>query len=147
MSDAWFFFQDATPQNVVCKLCLSEKKTIAQTTDNRFNNTTRLLDHLKKRHASNDEYIKFQNKKNNAKKLEQTQLKIIDNNLSSINHRVHPTDENINFLIAEFIILDCQAYNVVENEGFKALMKLAFPRYKLPGREFFKELISKINEK
>ncbi len=38
--------------------------------------------------------------------------------------------------IADFIVSDCQAYNVVEDEAFKALIKLAFPNYKLPGREF-----------
>ena len=46
---------------------------------------------------------------------------------------VNLTDELIHKKIAEFIVSDCQAYHVVEDEGFKALIKLAFPKYLLPG--------------
>jgi hypothetical protein len=35
--------------------------------------------------------------------------------------------------------LDCKAYNVVENEAFEKLIKIAFPRYHLPGGDFFKK--------
>ena len=42
---------------------------------------------------------------------------------------------------------DCQAYYVVEDEGFKALIKIAFPKCKLPGRDFFKAFVSKLFDK
>ncbi len=77
----------------------------------------------------------------------QTTLNIRDNSLSSTDYRIHPSDEQINNFIVEFNVLDCQAYNVVENEAFKKLTKIAFPRYHLPGRDFFKKLISDLHEK
>jgi hypothetical protein len=76
----------------------------------------------------------------------QTTLNIRDNS-STIDYRIHPSDEQINNLIAEFILLDCQAYYVVETEAFQKLIKIAFPRYHLPGRDFFKKLIFDLHEK
>ena len=61
----------------------------------------------------------------------QTTLNIVENKLQNTNNHII-TDEEIHEKIAEFIISDCQAYNVVEDESFKALIKLAFPKYKLP---------------
>ena len=78
-------------------------------------------------------------------KMFQTKLNVSQNILG--NTKVNLTDELIHEKIAEFIVSDCQAYHVVEDEGFKALIKLAFPKYNLPGREFFKSFISKLFEK
>ena len=75
----------------------------------------------------------------------QTKLNISDKNLS--NTSVNLTDELIHEKIAEFIVSDCQAYHVVEDEGFKGLIKIAFPKYKLPGREFFKTFVTKLFDK
>jgi hypothetical protein len=138
MSDVWNFYKDKTPNSAICVLC--DKKI------NRCNNTSRLIDHLKKSHHTNDQVIKVILKKQEINS-KQTTLNIRDNSLSTTDYRIHPSDEQINNLIAEFIVLDCQAYNVVENEAFKKLIKIAFPRYHLPGRDFFKKLISDLHEK
>jgi hypothetical protein len=45
------------------------------------------------------------------------------------------------------IILDLQPFSIVEDDGFKALIKLAFPKYKLPGRKYFSSLIEKMHQK
>ena len=148
MSDAWKFFKDATPNSAVCKLCLNESKSIEASTIKRYNNTSHLFRHLNKCHKHDPMYVKYTENLDEAKdKFMQSEINITDNKISKTDFRVHPSDDMINQLIAEFIILDCQAFNVVENEGFKAIIKLGFPKYKLPGREFFKELISKIHEK
>jgi hypothetical protein len=39
------------------------------------------------------------------------------------------------------------AYHVVEDEGFKAQIKIAFLKYKLPGRDFIKSFVSKLFDK
>jgi hypothetical protein len=69
-------------------------------------------------------------------------LNIFENSIGKF--KVNVTDEMIHEKIADFIVSNCQAYNVVEDEAFKALTKLAFPNYKLPGREFFKSFIAEI---
>jgi hypothetical protein len=43
--------------------------------------------------------------------------------------------------------LDCKAYNVVENEAFEKLIKIAFPRYRLPGGDFLKKFVYDLNDK
>jgi hypothetical protein len=134
MSNVWQYSQDATPKSADCKIC---SKTI-----NRCNNTTRLHDNLKKFHGDNEQY-----KKSVTQKLVQTELNVKENTLSAFDFRIHPCDLQIHNLIAEFIILDCQAYNVVENNAFKSLIKVAFPKYKLPGREFLIKFINDIHEK
>jgi hypothetical protein len=50
MSEVWNFYKDKTPNSAIC--VLSVKKI------NRCNNTNRLIDHLKKRHHTNDRVIK-----------------------------------------------------------------------------------------
>ncbi len=61
-------------------------------------------------------------------------MNVEENTLSAFDFRIHPCELQIHNLIAEFIKLDCQAYNVVENNAFKSLIKVAFQNYKLPGR-------------
>ena len=80
----------------------------------------------------------YQTYKKNAEKREklkqtakQTTLNIFENRIGKC--KVNVTDEMIHEKIADFIVSDCQAYNVVEDEAFKALIKQAFPNYKLPG--------------
>jgi hypothetical protein len=80
-------------------------------------------------------------------KVIQTTLNIVDNVIGDSKVYKNPSDDEINEKIADFIVSDCQAYRVVEDDGFKALIKLAFPKYKLPGREFFKSFITKLYEK
>ena len=44
------------------------------------------------------------------------------------------------------IALDCQPFSIVEDVGFKALIKLVAPHYVLPGRKFFTSMIEKMYE-
>ena len=84
-------------------------------------------------------------KKKEQQKLNQTTINFFDN--KNYKPYTHASDDQIHETIAEFIISDCQAYRVVEDEGFKNLIKLAFPKYDLPGREFFKSFITKLYDR
>ena len=53
-------------------------------------------------------------------KFIQSEINITDKKISKTEFRVHPSDEMINQLIAEYIILDCQAFNV-ELNGYGSL--------------------------
>jgi hypothetical protein len=44
------------------------------------------------------------------------------------------------------IITDTQPYSMVEDKGFLALMKFAFPHYKVPCRNYFVSYIEKLYE-
>jgi hypothetical protein len=43
--------------------------------------------------------------------------------------------------------LDTQPYSIVEDLGFQALIKLAFPHYELPGIKYFTSYVADWSEK
>jgi hypothetical protein len=45
------------------------------------------------------------------------------------------------------IFIDTQSFSIVENLGFQALIKLAFPHYELPGRKYFTTYVADLSEK
>lgn len=44
------------------------------------------------------------------------------------------------------IIKDLQPYSVVEDDDFKNLIKLSYPKYDLPGRKYFVNYVNKVYE-
>ena len=53
----------------------------------------------------------------------------------------HPRAQAISTAIGEMMALDCQPFSIVEDEGFKRLMKLVAPKYVLPSRRHFAETV------
>ena len=53
----------------------------------------------------------------------------------------HPRAKAISFRIAEMIAVDLQPFSVVEDPGFCRLMKELEPRYSLPSRRYFSDVI------
>ena len=47
----------------------------------------------------------------------------------------------ITFAMAQFIVKDLRPYVVVENEGFKNLIKVLEPKYSIPSRQHFSEKV------
>jgi zinc finger BED domain-containing protein 4 len=45
------------------------------------------------------------------------------------------------------IFLGTQPFSIVENLGFQALIKLAFPDYEFPGRIYFTTYVADLSEK
>ena len=86
------------------------------------------------------------NEKNKEQqKLSQTIINFFKNKNSKSDS--HPSNEQIHETIVEFIKSDCQAYRVVEDDGFKSLIKLPYTlKYDLPSREFFKSFITNYME-
>ena len=167
-SDVWMFFKEPTPKTAVCSLCLKQNLSKEKSTVNRNDNTSHLWRHLDDFHSTDHvckiyfliilnnnfcskAYKNYKEITNNTQKekqkVMQTTLNIVNNVIGSARVYKQPSDDEINEKIADFIVSDCQAYSVVEDDGFIALIKLAFPKYKMPGREFFKSYITKLYEK
>lgn len=53
----------------------------------------------------------------------------------------HPRAQSISKAIGAMMALDCQPFSVVEDKGFRQLMKLVAPKYVLPSRRYFSENI------
>jgi len=52
----------------------------------------------------------------------------------------HPVSHKITQYVAEMISLDNQPFSMVEDSGFKRLIEVLEPRYKLPCRQYFAEV-------
>ena len=52
----------------------------------------------------------------------------------------HPMSLKITRYVAEMIALDNQPFSIVEDNGFKQLVEVLEPRYKLPSRRYFTEV-------
>ena len=49
----------------------------------------------------------------------------------------HPLAQKITRLIGEMVVVDCQPFSIVEDEGFVKLVKELQPRYQIPSRKYF----------
>lgn len=110
-------------------------------------NTTNLIGHLKSRHeAVYGDYLQAdQKRKNEAAKKAQTPGKTqtsIDTAFEKAKQL--PPDsakaKQITNKVMEFIALDDQPFSVVEDVGFRSLIKFMEPRYTLPSRRHFAEV-------
>ena len=54
----------------------------------------------------------------------------------------HPMAQKITRLNEEMVVVDCQPFSFVENEGFAHLVKELQPRYQIPSRIFFSTIDS-----
>ena len=53
----------------------------------------------------------------------------------------HPTTRRITRAVAKMIALDNQLFSIVDDLGFKNLVRVLEPRYNLPSRRYFAEVI------
>ena len=137
----------------ICSLC---SKQVPRGGDNTKSYTTsNIVHHLKSKHP--EEHKKYeelkatrekQNKDKQATKLgsgDESKLKQVT--LAEAKELRLPWDINdhrakfIHFKIAEMIALDCQPYSVVDDSGFKALVHALEPKYQIPSRRYFCEVV------
>ncbi|XP_058249716.1 E3 SUMO-protein ligase ZBED1-like [Hemibagrus wyckioides] len=132
-SKVWEYFSFNTKNGkidksvVVCSRCKCKLKY--------FGNTINLSNHLRRRHAIKGE----------IPAAAPTAASISGSYLRSPNLFGQTLPENSNRAksitasIARFICKDMRPYSVVENTGFREMINILEPRYKIPSRQFFSE--------
>ena len=144
-SKVWKYFEKNSKDNECAKFkqCPRESNEIK-----RANNTSNLWSHLQLNHKH--EYKELNG--NNNKENNQTELLINKSTSTSANNSIvnmlttskPVSKEKIDRLIADMIIIDTQPYSIVEDNGFLALLSVAFPYYKVPCRNYFVNYIEKL---
>ena len=145
-STIWLFFivdiNDKT--KAVYKVC-REKVSRGGSVPKTFN-TSNLRKHLKAHPEKYKELIEREKEKDESQSSKNTDTQkqvtlealIEKRKLYSIDH---PRAKAILFRIAEMIAVDLQPFSVVEDPGFCRLMKELEPRYSLPSRRYFSDVI------
>lgn len=159
-SSVWKYFKidPADQRKVLCDLCnckISRGGTTAKTYT-----TTNMIAHLRSQHTT--KYNEFQAELATVKKrsasatsptcststaqseLEATHVQATLEQCASMKEAWpidHPRAQAISTAIGSMIALDCQPFSVVEDEGFKRLIKLLAPKYVLPSRRYFAETV------
>ena len=142
-----YFNHENSRTSAICQLCFKLSNNKQRSTIYRNDNTSSLWRHLKKHHPQE---FKIANDINLNKAQESNkQAKLEINPLTKMFGltKGEASKDVIDQAIANLIFLDSQPYSMVENIGFQALIKLAFPNYQLPGRKYFTELVEEINLK
>ena len=106
----------------ICKVCRSQIKY--------FGNTTNLYNHISRRHPE------LGGKKGPVPDGRPSSQMTIEQALGQL----PPNSERaqrITKSIAKFIAVDLRPYSVVENMGFREMVKTLEPRYKIPSLRFF----------
>lgn len=147
-SPVWeVFIKDSTNKRTICMLCSKNFKC--------WNNTANLLDHLRRIHptwkpgCTSFEEVKIDDANSDRKRPTITRIR----NTSALNAVVKPPIQvlpqtlsssvstadvkvkRLDRLIGEMICLDFQNLNIVEDNGFKRLMKELVPQYSPPTRK------------
>ena len=151
-SSIWTFFTTAENTKFAkCSVCLKEVPRGGHST--KSYTTTNLVNHLKSKHPEeykNYEELKVTKEKEiNIKDRQsygnETTLKQVT--LPEARDLLKPWDINdhraksIHIKIAEMIALDCQPYSLVNDVGFKALVRALEPKYLIPSRRYFCETV------
>ena len=116
-SKAWLYFEkiEESP-NVRCKLC----KVVLSRKDA---NTSSMNKHLKRKHE-----IDVMAQKAQERSPSQPTLTAVLEAKKPFD-RDHPTQKNITQAVAKFIAVDMQPLDVVNDWGFKNLIRVLEPRY------------------
>jgi hypothetical protein len=97
----------------------------------RNNNSSKLWRHLENEHNNEYKLINDKQKKNKEEKFNNRKLRIDPiTKLFGVQKGV-ASKEAIDLAIENLIFLDTQPYSIVEDLGFQAPIKLAFPHYEL----------------
>ena len=98
-----------------------------------------LRKHLKGHPEKYKEFLELEQEKSKEKGKQMTLEAVIDKHKQySIDH---PRAKALSYRIAEMIAVDLQPLSVVEDTGFCRVMKLAEPRYVIPSRRHFSDVI------
>lgn len=132
-ADIWahFGFYEITGKHeldkthAVCKICHTKIKY--------FGNTTNLRNHVSRFHSE-------KLTPTTAKETLDPAQPRIDEKLSILPPNAEKA-KRITQSVAAFIAADLRPYSVVENPGFRHLLKTLEPRYKLPSRSHFTEKV------
>lgn len=136
MSAVWNYFTLETAQSKtatcnVCKALIPRGGSTVATY-----NTTNLIKHLKRHHLKEHGDYLARGLKDERSRQEsllesfQKQGKLPADNVKA---------KGITEKLLNFIVLDDQPFQVVENEGFRSLMEHLQPRYSLPSRRYLSE--------
>ncbi|KAL6491014.1 hypothetical protein MHYP_G00013590 [Metynnis hypsauchen] len=123
--------------HAICKQCRGAIKYVSSTTN--------LATHMKRRHGVDISAAATPSFSSDPAETRATlsSSKGGDRSIASLFRQNTPLAANsarsqaITDAIAYFICKDIQSYSVVENEGFKELVHILDPRYKIPQRAFF----------
>ncbi|XP_011688860.1 PREDICTED: zinc finger BED domain-containing protein 4-like [Wasmannia auropunctata] len=143
----WNFFTRIEKDNATCNTCGTKRSTPTGT-------TTTLKNHLKKHLSAHQEYLRLTSlKENNIKRKKTNEERSKTNLLKNSKESLKPLFKNTYFdssnkrakditkAIALFICKGLQPFSVVEEEGFKYLLHILEPRYKIPCRSTFSRTI------
>ena len=119
-----------TKTRAICRLCTEDQPY--------KNNTSNLFYHLERHHK--DVYAKLKKSASTSKESQQSSIAesfaasspLSD---SSVRHK------QLVDAVGSFIVQDLRPINVVEGKGFRQLMKVAEPRFKLPSRTYFSKSV------
>ena len=145
-SNIWTYFTVSVcdDKKAVCGEC---QETVARGGEksNSFT-TSNLRKHLKVHHpeklrqleASEKAAAKTASKENSQNRSSSTVITLEDCLERSRPYPVdHPLARKITRLIDETVVVDCQPFSIVEDEGFVKLVKELQPRYQIPSRKYF----------
>lgn len=114
-SFVWKHFEKVNAEKAVCIICRCELKT-------KFGSTSGLLRHLKSKHPVIDVNTKKENEPT-------TNVSYLDSDSEK--------SKALTNAIARMMALDLQPYSIVEDVGFRSVLKVAEPKYKIPSRSTF----------
>lgn len=139
----WSFYKldNDNEHLVICNECKTQVSRGGKEKKN-FN-TSNLVQHLERHHPStHKQYLKKQMLKSSDSSSAKTKSSGESESQPSLVEmfskkvpwgRESKEATKFNKLVATFIAVDSQPFSVVEDEGFKTLMKEALPRYNMPG--------------
>ncbi|XP_060583389.1 E3 SUMO-protein ligase ZBED1-like [Ruditapes philippinarum] len=115
----------------VCKICKMKIKYSG--------NTTNLSTHLSRKHSVMIERDKKTDETKHVK-TQPTLLSMVSSSTRRTSTELNAKEKDeITRAVCEFIVKDLRPFKVVENTGFKHLLAVLEPRYKLPSRQFFSD--------
>lgn len=158
-SRAWDFFEEIEEDKtkVKCTLC---NCVISRGGSGRNASTSGMSNHLKLKHKNTPETVSSSvnaSEDNNSASLPSTS-RVTSNKEPSHTQGTHTQQtlqqafitnwdisdsrsKEIHNAIAEMIAIDNQPISIMENKGFKRLLHLLKPKYKLPGRKYMSEVV------
>jgi hypothetical protein len=154
-SKVWKYFKidNVDTTKVVCNEC-NAKISRGGTTAKNFT-TTNMISHLRSQHTVLYHEFELNKSKKSAVAMPNSiSIKgstssstvgecVVQPTLAQCNSMAeawptdHPRAKSISTAIGAMMALDCQPFSIVEDEGFKRLMKLVAPKYALPSRKYF----------
>ena len=146
-SAVWKFFTINAVDNshATCNLC---KTSVSRGSQPNAYNTTNLRAHLKRKHpAEHDRLIGMDKSDNGASSTDKQASATTQQSLVAVIERgkMWPSDSQeamkLHRKLIEMIALDDQPFSVVNDIGFRRLMKTAVPRYALPSDTYVRETL------